>query len=107
MSGDSLIERVVALEEEADRLLKQAQEQAQQVAAQAEAMITAERDRLRAELTRRVAAFRAEADQQFQEDSRKLQARLQKQLDFLNQLDESRLIHQAEEILASLSQDQP
>jgi vacuolar-type H+-ATPase subunit H len=105
MSGETLIEKVVALEAEADRLLKQAQEQAQHVLRQADAAVAAEHERLHKDLSKRVAAFRAEAEQQHQEDMRKVQARLQKQLDYLGQLDEPRLAHQAEQILSSLAQD--
>lgn len=103
---DSLIQQVIGLEAEAERLVRQAQERAREIESQGAESVAAERDHVWTEARARAEFFREQAEQDHQEDIRKVREAMQQQLTRLSHFSDDNLTAQADEILSALVQDQ-
>ncbi|MBI2434197.1 MAG: hypothetical protein HYV26_15180 [Candidatus Hydrogenedentes bacterium] len=102
MSAGSLIEQVVALEAEADHVLKDAQAEGRRIEQEGHEQIAAQRAETASRLAGRLREYRESAEARQAEALQKSEAALRRQLDVLDRLDDRCIDQYAGQVLASL-----
>ena len=96
---ETLVERILSLEKAADALLAKAHHDAAELERRADDEVTAYRQHLAEDASRRIESYRAEAEQHYQEALAQAESELQAQLDALDRLDASVVQRETERVV--------